>query len=255
MAFRLNAKSMTTGSKRALSVALLDTQKERITTLHDKLILLGHQPMVFTDVADLLIMLCIGRRFDFLFLTLHDQKLRKSLYEVCKRLRIPTLLVVQDTQWELLTPGSDDATWDAVIDFDVVETRIQELDWRIRSLFQREQAPAQLLWLEGEMTWGDYRFTPDSTTIQHRERSIYLTKLEFAFAFELFRNVDRVLTRDWLLKKLWGDQTQIESTRTVDVCATKVRKKLELRDENGFVLRGIYRQGYQLVAVSPSTAR
>ncbi|MEJ1170702.1 response regulator transcription factor [Variovorax sp. CCNWLW235] len=246
---------MTTETEHALSVALLDTQAERRTTLEDKLVLLGHQPIVFADVSELLITLCIGQRFDLLLLTLHDQKLHRSLSEVCKRLRIPTLLMVEDAQWGALAPRSEDSSWDDAIDFDVLETRIQELDWRIRSLFKGGHAPAQLPWLESEMTWGDYKFTPDSTTVRYRGRDIHLTQLELAFAVELFRNIGRVLTRDWLLKKLWTNKPRLDGTRTVDVCATKVRKKLDLRYENGFVLRGIYRQGYQLVSVSPSTGR
>jgi DNA-binding response OmpR family regulator len=70
------------------------------------------------------------------------------------------------------------------------------------------------------------------------------------FALQLFRNVGRVLSREWLLDALWANRRSLESQRTVDVCATKVRKKLSLSNENGFVLRAIYGQGYQLVAVS-----
>jgi len=240
--------------ERSLSVALLVMEKERRTALQEMLIALGHQATVFADAAELLVAFCIGQRFDVLLLTLHDRSLHQSMSEVCKRLCIPTLGVVSDDDWAFLLPrASEETAWDDVIEFDVLQTRAQELNWRLQTLLHRRRSSSRAPRLDSEMTWGDYKFIPDSTTVLHRGREIRLSPLELAFALELFRNVGRVLTRDWLLNALWTNRRRLESQRTVDVCATKVRKKLNLRDENGFVLRAIYGQGYQLVAVSLGT--
>ncbi|MBT2337159.1 response regulator transcription factor [Variovorax paradoxus] len=233
----------------SLSIALLGTANERITALHDELILLGYQPSVFGNAADFLIAFCMGQRFNLLLLTLHDQSQHKGLPEVCKKFRIPTLLIVEDEQWKLLPPRTPEASWDDVMDFNVLQTRIQELEWRIQAVLKKQDTPGRMSGLDGEMTWEDHRFCPDSITVEYRGRTIHLTQLEWTFALELFRNVGRVLTRESLLARIWKSKPRL-GTRTVDVCATKVRKKLDLRDENGFVLRGIYRQGYQLVYIS-----
>lgn len=240
---------MTTQAAGPLSVALLGTTNERINALHDELVVLGYQPILFTNAADFLIAFCMGQRFNLLLLTLHDPSQYKGLPEVCKKFRIPTLLVVEEEQWRLLAPQIREASWDDVMDFNVLQTRIQELEWRIQVLLKRQDAPGQLGWLEGEMTWEDYKFCPESISVEFRGRKIHLTQLEWTFALELFRNVGRVLSREWFLTRVWKSKPRL-GTRTVDVCATKVRKKLDLRDENGFVLRGIYRQGYQLAYIS-----
>ncbi len=242
---------MSASPERSLSVALLDMNRERRAALHDMLLLLGHQTTVFASAADLLVGLCIGQRFDLLLLSLHDPSLHQSISEVCKRLSIPTLLVVEEQDWAFVLPlAGEEAVWDDVVDFDVLQPRVQELNWRVQTLLHRGSNVSRAPRMATAMTWGDYKFSPDSTTVQHRGHEIHLSPLELAFALELFRNVGRVLTRDWLLDSLWTNRRQLANQRTVDVCATKVRKKLSLRDENGFVLRAIYGQGYQLVAVS-----
>ncbi|MDQ0586253.1 winged helix-turn-helix domain-containing protein [Variovorax paradoxus] len=241
---------MTTQAVQPLSVALLGTTNDRLTALHDELVLLGYEPSLFTNTADFLIAFCMGQRFHLLLLTLHDQPQHKGLPEVCRRFRIPTLLVVEEEQWKLLSPQASEASsWDDIMDFNVLQTRVQELEWRIQALLKKQDAPGQIGRLEGEMTWEDYKFCPESISVEYRGRKIHLTQLEWTFALELFRNVGRVLTREWLLTRVWKSKPRL-GTRTVDVCATKVRKKLDLREENGFVLRGIYRRGYQLAYVS-----
>ena len=241
------------GSEHSLAVALLDTRKERRTALQDMLAALGHQPTAYGNPADLLVAFCIGQRFDLLLLTLDEPSMQESMSEVCRKLRMPTLLVVDPNDWPLLPPpGNEETPWDDIICFDAGHTRVPELGWRMQALLHRRSVPSRAPRREGETTWGDYRFIPDSTTVMFRGREIRLSPLELAFALELFRNVGRVLSRDWLLDALWANRRRLESQRTVDVCATKVRKKLALCNENGFVLRAIYGQGYQLVAVSMS---
>ena len=239
------------GPDPSLSMALLDPKEERRTALQDMLVALGHQVTVFGEAADLLLALCVGQRFDLVMLTLHDSSLHESMSEVCKRLGIPMLGVVGNEDWSFLLPRSDEEiAWSDVICFDGAQTRIQELDWRVQKVMHRSSSSSRAHRLDAEMTWGDYKFIPDSTTVVHRGHEIRLSPLEMGFALQLFRNVGRVLSREWLLDALWANRRSLESQRTVDVCATKVRKKLSLSNENGFVLRAIYGQGYQLVAVS-----
>ena len=241
------------GSEHCVAVALLDTRKERRTALQDMLATLGHEATGYGNPADLLVAFCIGQRFDLLLLTLDDPAMQESMAEVCKKLCMPTLLVVDNNDWpQLPPPGAEETPWDDIICFEAGHTRVHELGWRIQALLHRRTVPSRAPRRAGETTWGDYRFIPDSTTVMFRGREIRLSPLELAFALELFRNVGRVLSRDWLLDALWANRRRLESQRTVDVCATKVRKKLALCNENGFVLRAIYGQGYQLVAVSMS---
>jgi DNA-binding response OmpR family regulator len=246
---RVLKEEMMGGPLRTLSVALLDPQRARRTALEGQLVQLGHQTIVFATPAEFLTMLCVGHRFDLLLFTLYDPAIHEIVSKVCKRLHIPVLLVMQDEHWELLLPRGKEDEWHDFIDLDVVQPKLQELDWRIQALLKRGNTTFEVPRITSEKTWGDYTFMPDSTTVVHRGRRIRLSRLEFAFAFELFRNASRVLTRDWLLHTVWANRPRADDTRTVDVCATKVRKKLGLTFENGFVLRAIHRQGYQLISV------
>lgn len=56
----------------------------------------------------------------------------------------------------------------------------------------------------------------------------------------LFKNMGELVSRDDFLNSL-GEPPQAKS-RAIDVCAANVRRKLELREENGLVLRSIYRR-------------
>jgi DNA-binding response OmpR family regulator len=241
---------MKASTNRGLSVALLDTDTEPSAALRETLFRLGHGLTVFVNAADLMTTLSDGQRFDLLLATAQEQEIHMSLSEVCARLCMPMLHIVQSQEWQFLPMGGE-TMWDDAIDLAAfLQTGTCELDWRIQSLVQRTRASVTTPWLDKEMTWGEYTFKPDSSTVQHRGRTIYLTRLEFSFAFELFQNLGRILSRDGLLKKLWGRKALLGRTRIVDVCASKTRTKLDLRHENGFVLRSIYGRGYQLVSVS-----
>jgi two-component system, OmpR family, alkaline phosphatase synthesis response regulator PhoP len=75
---------------------------------------------------------------------------------------------------------------------------------------------------------------------------VVLTALEFKTLRFLVRNPDRVISRDELLKEVWGYQNY-PSTRTVDNHILRLRQKLE-RDLAGPVhFRTVHRMGYKFV--------
>lgn len=64
----------------------------------------------------------------------------------------------------------------------------------------------------------------------------------------LFTNLGRPLSRDYLMETIWGTNRDV-MTRTVETHVAKLRAKLGLRPENGFVLITIYGFGYRLEKV------
>ena len=72
-----------------------------------------------------------------------------------------------------------------------------------------------------------------------------LTDRETDLALHFFQNVNRLLTRDFLIQTIWGLRPEVE-TRTVDVHVSALRRKLGLQPESGWRLVSVYGRGYRL---------
>ena len=76
-----------------------------------------------------------------------------------------------------------------------------------------------------------------------------LTNREFELALFFFRNTGKMMSRNHLLEAIWGIENKSVSTRTVDTHVSRLRKKLKLREENGWILSAIYQHGYRIERV------
>lgn len=72
-----------------------------------------------------------------------------------------------------------------------------------------------------------------------------LTDRETDLALHFLQNVNRLLTRDYLIQTVWGLRPEVE-TRTVDVHVSALRRKLGLHAESGWRLVSVYGRGYRL---------
>jgi two-component system response regulator RegX3 len=72
-----------------------------------------------------------------------------------------------------------------------------------------------------------------------------LTQKEFDLAVVLLQNPGKLLSRDHLLNRVWGLNTDVD-TRTVDTHVSRVRKKLGLDGGGGWKLMPVYGYGYRL---------
>ena len=82
-------------------------------------------------------------------------------------------------------------------------------------------------------------------TIVCNGAEIDLTQKEYELALFILRNVGRVLSRGYLLERVWGKNPEI-NTRTVDTHVSRLRRKLALNKENGWKLTSVYQHGYRL---------
>jgi len=78
-------------------------------------------------------------------------------------------------------------------------------------------------------------------TVKKNDNEITLTKIEFDLLEILAENKNVALSRDILLEKVWGYDSECE-TRTVDVYIQRLRKKLNWEDK----IKTIYKIGYRL---------
>lgn len=83
---------------------------------------------------------------------------------------------------------------------------------------------------------------------------VQLTAKEFALARLLLGNIGIPLSRDEIMKRVWG-RKEDPGSRTLDAHIAQVRKRLQLRPEHGWRLSSVYGFGYRLDNVDvPTTA-
>ncbi|MEM7100746.1 MAG: response regulator transcription factor [Pseudomonadota bacterium] len=94
---------------------------------------------------------------------------------------------------------------------------------------------------------GPYLFKPQSQSVSLNGNACELTAKDFDLALYLFQHVGRLLSRDQLLRDVWGVSGL--NTRTVDVHVSRIRKSMAISPENGFRIKTIYQHGYRLEPV------
>jgi len=114
---------------------------------------------------------------------------------------------------------------------------------RVEALLRRSHAFGRAE--AGPLEAGAYRIDPEGRTLERDGREVVLTQKEFDLAVLFFRNVGRLLSRNYLLDTVWGVSAEV-GTRTVDTHASQLRVKLGLYPESGWRLSAVYHHGYRL---------
>lgn len=152
---------------------------------------------------------------------------------------VPVLFITsRDSEADIvsaLSAGADD--------YLVKPPRQGETLARVSALLRRSQGGDS----QEALRFGPYSFDCDRDTVTFGDEVVRFTHKEFEFARFIFQNRNRLLSRSHLLESVWGVNADI-STRTVDVHASKIRRKLGLSAENGWKLVSIYQYGYRLEA-------
>lgn len=116
---------------------------------------------------------------------------------------------------------------------------VRELQARIKALLRRGKqmhAPA------ANLQYGNITLQPENYLAKLSEERVDLTKKEFELLAELVKNRGRILTRDFLLDKIWGYDYTGE-TRTVDVHIRHLRTKF---GEDALPIETLRGLGYRL---------
>lgn len=96
-----------------------------------------------------------------------------------------------------------------------------------------------------ESRHGGYLVDSGAGRVKFQDEAIELRPKEFELARLLFENVDRPLSRSYLMQRVWKSSPDIE-TRTLDMHISRIRTKLGLGPERGFALRTVFGFGYRL---------
>lgn len=94
------------------------------------------------------------------------------------------------------------------------------------------------------LTFDDVTVSEECHIVQKNKIDIQLKPMEYDLLITFLRHPGMVLTRENLLRQVWGDE-YIGETRTVDVHVASLRKKLNWNDR----ITTVYKLGYRLEAI------
>jgi DNA-binding response OmpR family regulator len=114
---------------------------------------------------------------------------------------------------------------------------IEELLARMRSLFRRFEHSEQVL---AVYTVKDLVLDLRTRLVTQAGENIVLTRREFDLLATFIQNVNVVLTRDMILDKVWGYDTEVENN-VIDVYVRYLRNKLSAPGDEKYIktLRGV----------------
>jgi DNA-binding response OmpR family regulator len=169
----------------------------------------------------------LDQHFDLILLDLMLPHLNGI--EVCRRIR-----VVKETPIIMLT--ARDSVMDRVMGLDVGADdymskpfSIEELLARMRVIFRRNERHEENI--AKHLIFKDIEVDTISRTVKKGNEEIPLTKREYELLLMFLQNVNRVLSRELILEKIWGYETEVE-TNVVDVYVRYLRNKVNKEDNN-----------------------
>lgn len=165
----------------------------------------------------------------------------KDGWDVCKAIRRNSntpiiMLTAKETELERvlgLELGADDYITKPFSPLELVA--------RIKAVLRR--AAGQETQQEEEFLVGNISMRVETREVKVKGESVDLTRKEFDLLHVFLMNVGKVLTREYLLQKVWGYEYEGE-TRTVDVHIRHLRRKLGPEGEDR--IETIHGVGYKL---------
>jgi DNA-binding response OmpR family regulator len=227
-----------------MKIALLEDELEQAQNLSAMLVESEHNCSHFQTGKSFLYEV-LHNSYDLLILDwqLPDMEGTEVLKTIRAELnwRIPVIfLTSRDSEADIITAldaGADD--------YLVKPARAGELKARVNALARRASNEVEE---QEEMEIGPYQINLTKRTIISFGESVSLTDKDFDLAVFMFQNIGRLLSRDYLLERVWGISSNI-NTRTVDTHVSRLRRKLNIKPENGFRVKTIYQHGYRLEKV------
>lgn len=98
------------------------------------------------------------------------------------------------------------------------------------------------------LTLGNIELNSVDKLVKVDGEPVKITPKEFGIAAELLAHEGQVLSREYLLKKVWGVNADIH-TRTVDMHVSRVRRNLNINPDMGYRITTIFQHGYRLEKV------
>lgn len=164
-------------------------------------------------------------------------------YDVCKEIRKDN--IISSTPIIMITAKGEE--FDKVLglelgadDYITKPFSVRELIARTKAILRRTAFQA----VDKSFSFHNINVDFEKHEITKDNKKIDLTLKEFELLEILIKNKGRVMTRDFLLDKIWGYE-YIGETRTVDVHIRHLRQKIEDDDKNPEYIETIRGVGYR----------
>ena len=177
----------------------------------------------------------------------------RSGFDVLRELRgkghrFPVLILTARSQESDVVLGFDSGADDYV----TKPFSTAELLARVRALLRRiqhggaDEAPASARTVLKDLQFGDVDVSPSTRTVRRGGELVELTPKEFDLLVALLERDGAVVSRQELLKDVWGYGYAELNTRTVDVHLSELRRKLEEDPSEPVFLLTVRKAGYRL---------
>jgi DNA-binding response OmpR family regulator len=168
-----------------------------------------------------------------------------SGFDVCQRLRArglhtPIVVLTARTQESDRVLGLDLGADDYVSK----PFSVRELLARVRALVRRDDWHSPT---GGDFSVGDVVVKPRQRLVLRKGRRVALSAREFELLRYLFAHRNEVVSREQLLRDVWG-YSHLSVTRTVDNYIAKLRTHIEPRPHEPRYIVTVHGSGYQLLA-------
>lgn len=165
---------------------------------------------------------------------------------ICKQLReitnVPIIMLsAKDTEFDYvqgITIGGDD--------YLTKPFRPTTLLMRVRSLLRRMDMnnPQATEDKPQSLTVGNLEFNAPANTVYCNGKAIGFSQTELKMLTYMLKNTEKAYSKEELLEKIWGFETQVE-TRVTDETLRRIRRKLSLAGSNVSV-ETIWGYGYKI---------
>jgi YD repeat-containing protein len=164
-------------------------------------------------------------------------------FECCRAIRrlsdVPIVIVTARTDTHDVVAGLEAGADDYVTKPFVTK----ELSARIRALLRRTKTTGLT---ETGLVSKDLEVRPQQGIVRRQGQEVHLTRTEFKMLCELVANLNKVISREQLLERVWG-YDYFGDGRLVDVHIRRIRTKIEPDPANPRHLLTIRGLGYKLV--------
>lgn len=124
-------------------------------------------------------------------------------------------------------------------DYLVKPLRRKELSARLNSIWRRSGGTKA-----GKLRAGPIELDIGGHSVRVNGDEVTLTPTEFKLAACMLQQEGNLLSREFLLKEVWGIGAELD-TRTVDMHISRIRRLLRIGPEIGYCIKTIYRHGYR----------
>lgn len=168
--------------------------------------------------------------------------------DVCRRARefsaVPIIMLTAKTSASDKVAGLDTGADDYL----AKPFEPEELLARIRAQLRRSTMAGDGLQRDKPVQVGDLRLEPASHEVWLRGQQVTLTRLEFNLLYCMAQRAGKVLTRDDILRLVWGENEAID-LRGIDAHIRRLRAKVEDDADDPKRILTVHGVGYKMATV------